>query len=327
MSLYEALTLNLPYAADTDEAYISAVAMKQPIPARGRSRAVPRDLETVLMKCMERDPERRYGSAAELKDELQRFLRDEPVLARRPGTVIKLARSARRHRAALVAAILSPVLLFSMAVALIWWQRLRREDEQIRRTLEQSIAARSHVGTFVIKEEYPEYFPRKVFQIQGKPIDSYFRPSRVRILRLNMPQNPSSGIRFIWPGEDKESYCVARDEILLDRPFGIELFGTINNQQLPVPLAADAGLFDDGVAEPLFSFPLALGAEKLYSGNALNILGTRPGLLPYGGPRPLRSTRIATRNGPDCFSPGAATSFTDATNDRTAIVSLLVISL
>ena len=85
VSLYEAVTLDLPYTAPTEEAYLSAVATKEPAPARVRNHAVPRDLETILMKCLERDPERRYVSAADLKDDLVRFLEDRPVLARRAG--------------------------------------------------------------------------------------------------------------------------------------------------------------------------------------------------------------------------------------------------
>ena len=51
-SLYEAVTLDLPFSAPSEEAYISAVAMKEPIAARTRNRSVPHDLETILMKCL-----------------------------------------------------------------------------------------------------------------------------------------------------------------------------------------------------------------------------------------------------------------------------------
>jgi hypothetical protein len=110
VSLYEALTLDLPYSADTEEAYISAVSMKDPLPARARSLAVSRDLETVLMMCLERDPDRRYSSAADLKDDLVRFLEDRPVLARRPGILLKTIRLAKRHRVPLMTATIGSVL-------------------------------------------------------------------------------------------------------------------------------------------------------------------------------------------------------------------------
>ncbi len=76
VSLYEAVTLDVPYSGASEEAYITAISMRQPLPASARNPSVPRDLETVLMKCLERDPERRYSSAAELSADLQRFVRD-----------------------------------------------------------------------------------------------------------------------------------------------------------------------------------------------------------------------------------------------------------
>lgn len=114
VSLYEAVTLDLPYSGDSDEAFIGAISTKDPVPARARESAVPRDLETVLMKCLERDPERRYASAGELEQDLRRFLADEPVLARRPGALLKIARFAKRRRA-LVAVILLAVAIVSVS--------------------------------------------------------------------------------------------------------------------------------------------------------------------------------------------------------------------
>jgi hypothetical protein len=113
VSLYEAVTLDLPYSGDSEEAFIGAISTKDPVPARARDSAVPRDLETILMKCLERDPERRYASAAELEQDLRRFLADEPVLARRPGPLLKTARFAKRRRA-LVAVIVVAVAVLSV---------------------------------------------------------------------------------------------------------------------------------------------------------------------------------------------------------------------
>jgi serine/threonine protein kinase len=139
VSLYEALTLDLPYAADTDEAYISAVAMKQPIPARDRSRAVPRDLETVLMKCMERDPERRYATAGELRADLMRYLEEQPVRARRAGPFLRTVRLLKRHRLTGVGIGLTTILAAGLFVVLFHQQRERSDLERIRWTLEQTI--------------------------------------------------------------------------------------------------------------------------------------------------------------------------------------------
>ena len=132
VSLYEAVTLDLPYSGDSEEAFIGAISTKDPIPARARESAVPRDVETILMKCLERDPERRYASAAELEQDLRRFLADEPVLARRPGALLKAARFAKRRRA-LVAVVVSAVAVVS--VLGVHWLRQNREREAYTATL------------------------------------------------------------------------------------------------------------------------------------------------------------------------------------------------
>ena len=143
MSLYEAVTLDLPYAGDTEEAYISAVATKEPLPARQRDRALPRDLETVLMKCLERDPDRRYASAAELRDDLQRLLTDQPVKARRAGIVLKMARLGKRHRWPVAAGTLAVILIaVTLPVMLRKWAE-SRDRARLRSTLEQVIATGS----------------------------------------------------------------------------------------------------------------------------------------------------------------------------------------
>ncbi len=139
ISLYEAVTLELPFSCDTQESYITAVSMREPIPAAIRNRAVPHDLETVLMKCLQRDPERRYATASDLKDDLARFLEGRPVLARRPGVILKTGRLVWRHRLAVGAALLTAVLALAIVGVLIHWRQHQTEIERIRWTLQQVI--------------------------------------------------------------------------------------------------------------------------------------------------------------------------------------------
>jgi hypothetical protein len=149
VSLYEAVTFELPYSGDTEEAYISAVSMKEPLPARIRNPAVSRDLETILMKCLERDPGRRYASAAALKDDLTRYLDERPVAARRPGLLLRIARSLKRQRVAVTGTLLAAVLAVA-AVGLLfpWWQG-RREIESVRQTLAHMINVEDEAGDLV----------------------------------------------------------------------------------------------------------------------------------------------------------------------------------
>ncbi len=104
VSLYQAVTLDLPYPADTVEGFLNAVSTNEPLPARARNPAIPRDLETVLMKCLEKKPARRYQNAAELRDDLRRITAHQSIQARRPSPVAKLIRFAKRHRKPIIAA-------------------------------------------------------------------------------------------------------------------------------------------------------------------------------------------------------------------------------
>jgi hypothetical protein len=146
ISIYEAVTLQLPFSADTEEGYISAIGMKEPLPARHHNRVVPRELETVLMKCLERDPERRYRSAAELRDDLKRFLDGIPVLARRPS-ILRRGRSWARGHLGVIAAVLFIALILSGAVSVrIAMQQGRAAREKQRR---EAIQQRLHdVGEY-----------------------------------------------------------------------------------------------------------------------------------------------------------------------------------
>lgn len=139
VSLYEALTLDLPYQADSDEAYVSLVSTKEPALPRVRNRAVPRDLETVLMKCLERDPERRYASVAGLREDLLRFLGGQPVVARRVGSFIRGLRLVNRNRKTVIATALG-VLLSGATVWGVLTQLVAREQlRRMRWTLEHVV--------------------------------------------------------------------------------------------------------------------------------------------------------------------------------------------
>jgi len=111
--LYELLTGERPH--DFGRADLVTVARTiRESPPRKPSRLVPRlkgDLETILLKCLEKDPEWRYESASALKRDLQCYLRHEPISARPPSALYHLAMLARRHKAASAALALALVAL------------------------------------------------------------------------------------------------------------------------------------------------------------------------------------------------------------------------
>ena len=132
VSLYEAITLDLPFSADSEEGYIGAVASKNPVPARRRERAVPKDLETIVMKCLERDPDQRYATAAEFRDDCQRYLSDQPVSARRPGVIIRTLRFGKRRRGLIAGLAAASVLAVAATYVVLASLASAREDNRAR---------------------------------------------------------------------------------------------------------------------------------------------------------------------------------------------------
>jgi tetratricopeptide (TPR) repeat protein/tRNA A-37 threonylcarbamoyl transferase component Bud32 len=114
--LYALLAGRPPFRGDSPWATISQVLSQPPAPPSRHRPGCPRDLETVCLKCLDKDPARRYGSAEALAEELERWLKGEPVLARPVGGLRRAWRWARRNPAlACTLAALAAVVLGSLA--------------------------------------------------------------------------------------------------------------------------------------------------------------------------------------------------------------------
>jgi hypothetical protein len=117
--LYELLTGRPPFRAASALDTLEQVRTQDPVPVRRLQPKAPRDLETVCLKCLEKDPARRYATAGELADDLRRFLAGEPVRARRLGPAGRAWRWCRRHPVAAAAGLTAVLVLLS---ALAYWQ-------------------------------------------------------------------------------------------------------------------------------------------------------------------------------------------------------------
>jgi eukaryotic-like serine/threonine-protein kinase len=137
--LYEALTGHPPFAAATADATLGLVRQEEPVPPRRLQPTVPRDLETICLKCLRKEPGRRYATAQDLADDLRRFGAGEPVRARQVGTGERVVRWCRRKpgMAGLLAALVLVFLAGSSGV--LWqWQRARQERDAVRQEKERA---------------------------------------------------------------------------------------------------------------------------------------------------------------------------------------------
>jgi WD40 repeat protein/serine/threonine protein kinase len=144
LTLYELLALRPAFEEKDRHRLIKRVTTAEPERLDRLNPQVPRDLVTIVHKAIDRDPGHRYASAADLAADLQRFVDDEPIQARRLSPVERLLRWARRHRgvaAALSAVALLLVLLAAGALlAAAHSRRLAEEKEKERVRAEQARA-------------------------------------------------------------------------------------------------------------------------------------------------------------------------------------------
>jgi WD40 repeat protein/serine/threonine protein kinase len=132
VTLYELLTLRPAIDGQDRGEILRKIAQEEPAAPRRLNPAVPRDLETILLKAMAKEPAERYATAKELADELRRFLEDKPIRARRVGLGQRAVLWARRRpaEAALVAvgSLAALALLVGTAWSVFWYgPQLRKE--------------------------------------------------------------------------------------------------------------------------------------------------------------------------------------------------------
>ncbi|MBX3737234.1 MAG: serine/threonine protein kinase [Candidatus Didemnitutus sp.] len=129
--LYEMLAGRTPFAGATAAELPALLDQSEIPPLRLLAPATPRDLVVICLKCLERDPARRYADAAALAEDLRRFLAGEPILARAPGAGTQFRRFARRHRTMLaVAAGTGAALTIGIVASTVLAVRARRAERQ-----------------------------------------------------------------------------------------------------------------------------------------------------------------------------------------------------
>lgn len=134
--LYSLITGRPPFVSESIEGVLLQLMHSDPIPPRRLNPVIPRDVETVCLKCLDKEPSRRYASASDLADDLRRIGSGLPVRARPVSGAQRLIRLARRHKGL---ATVSSLLMFSVLIGLIatttLWRRERRMGDRLVRTV------------------------------------------------------------------------------------------------------------------------------------------------------------------------------------------------
>lgn len=138
-SFYEALCGHPPFEADSTVALLYMVLEKEPVSMRGIDASIPRDIDTVVLKCLEKEPDRRYDSARAFAEDLQRYLDGEPVQAQQASVLYRLQKRARKHKPLVVVVSVALFLLLVLGAFSLRSQWHAREQTRIAQRFGQKV--------------------------------------------------------------------------------------------------------------------------------------------------------------------------------------------
>jgi tetratricopeptide (TPR) repeat protein len=167
--LYECLTGRPPFRAASPLDTLLQVVSDDPIPPSRLSPGVPRDLETICLMCLDKEPGKRYPSAAELADDLARYRHNEPIHARPVSLIERGVKWLRRHPAlASVASVSILAVLALLFISFAFNLRLQRERDYAVEQRDEAERARAEV-------ERQRNQARENFRLARQAVDEYAR--------------------------------------------------------------------------------------------------------------------------------------------------------
>ncbi len=174
VTLYECVTGRTPFTGATTQQIFYEVLSREPVPPRQLNRTLSTDLETVILKGIEKEPGHRYPTANQLGEDLTAILEDRPIRARRVGPVTRAYKWSRRHRGATVAILLFWIVAFFGPVIFGVREKIAREAIQ-KQEIETEFQRKSAVAA--LKEV------SKAKTLLRHQLDEVRRLSDIKLLR------------------------------------------------------------------------------------------------------------------------------------------------
>ncbi len=183
ITLYELMTLEPAFGSSDRQLLLQRIKGDEPPTPRSVDEKIPRELETIVLKAIAKAPRDRYATAQQFADDLERWLEDKPILARRPTVLERTARWRRQHRALVLSALafllLSSMMLLASTIVVL------REHAKTLRSYQREIAqraaadeslrqARHAVDAFVDLEEQELANRPSLYQVRRKFLQTAF---------------------------------------------------------------------------------------------------------------------------------------------------------
>jgi hypothetical protein len=168
-TLYELLTLRPIFDGTDRQTLLHQIMYEEPPPPRSLDRAVPPELETIVLKAVSKSPAERYGTARDFADDLHRFLRHEPIRARRPTLVQRAKKWARRHPSVFIAGVVLLVLLAAGSLVSAWLIQGEQEKTRLAYQQERQHASEAEQQFRLARRAVDEMIQLAEEELAGKP--------------------------------------------------------------------------------------------------------------------------------------------------------------
>ncbi len=159
-TLYELLTLQPVFTGRDRQELLREIAFEEPKPPRRINRAIPLELQTIILKALSKNVNDRYETAQHMADDLERFLADEPIRATQPSLIKRAAKWSRRHRAVVASAaglMVVLVIALSVSTVLIWRERAEAIEQ---RNVAQAQYARAEANFRLARDSLDQMLTR-----------------------------------------------------------------------------------------------------------------------------------------------------------------------